>query len=216
MAQWARRITVDRLGERFPLDTGTRETGELVEAFNAMLARLDDAVGRLARFSADLAHEFKTPLANMLMQSQVMMSQTRSIAEYQGLVASNIEEVERLSRMVDNMLFLARAENEEVMLKRTPFDLHDELERIFERFYRGDPSRHSSAGSTGLGLAIVRSIAELHQGLARAWLDGSGVVVELALPAEAPQQMAGKTLIDAGEGAEHGAHPMEQAGRGMP
>lgn len=114
------------------LDTGMApsELWPLIEAFNAMLDRLEEGYARLSGFSADLAHEFRTPVANMIGQSQVMLAHPRGAAEYEGLIVSNIEELERLARMIDAMLFLARAHQEEVILARRQVAAREELERV--------------------------------------------------------------------------------------
>jgi two-component system heavy metal sensor histidine kinase CusS len=83
-----------------------------------MLARLQDSFTRLSTFSADLAHDFRTPISNLVGQTQVTLAQRRTAAEYESLLESNLEEYERLSRMIENMLFLARADNAQVALGR--------------------------------------------------------------------------------------------------
>ncbi|MFX5595177.1 histidine kinase dimerization/phospho-acceptor domain-containing protein, partial [Acinetobacter baumannii] len=82
-----------------------------------MLDRLHRSFEQLTQFSADLAHDLRTPLNNLMVQTQVALGKQRSIEEYQGLLSSNIEEYERLARMMESMLFLARAENAHVAVK---------------------------------------------------------------------------------------------------
>lgn len=135
MAQAARRITANRLAERIALPTSApREIRELADAFNGMIDRLEDAFTRLSRFSADLAHDLRTPLANLLLQSQVGLSKARSAQEYEALLAANVEEFERLQRMLDGMLFLARADNAQIALELEELDLRAELDRMAEYF----------------------------------------------------------------------------------
>jgi two-component system heavy metal sensor histidine kinase CusS len=81
-----------------------------VDAFNGMLARLEAAFQRLGDYSADIAHELRTPISNLMTQTQVALSRPRTIDEYQDILASNLEEYERIARMVSDMLFLAKAE----------------------------------------------------------------------------------------------------------
>ncbi|SFM50544.1 histidine kinase dimerization/phospho-acceptor domain-containing protein [Rugamonas rubra] len=86
-----------------------RELALLVDAFNAMLERLSNGFTRLSQVSADMAHDLRTPIANLLGQTEVALGQQRSTDYYEALLASNHEELQRLARMTDNMLFLARA-----------------------------------------------------------------------------------------------------------
>jgi two-component system heavy metal sensor histidine kinase CusS len=217
----------------------------LGEAYNAMLDRLADGYQRLTQFSADLAHEIRTPVGSLMGHCQVALRQPRTADEYQALLASNLEELERISRMVESILFLARADEAQAALNRHTLALADELQRVagyfeglaeereiilrtegqalldadplllrralsnlvanairyadegstidirviernkhcrievenkgptlddatlgklFDRFYRGDASRHQSSDSNGLGLAIVAAIMQLHGG----------------------------------------------------
>ena len=106
----------------------------LIYALNAMLARLQEGYARLSQFSADLAHEFRTPVTNLLGQSQVMLARPRSSGEYEQLVSSNVEELERLSRMIDSMLFLARAQQEEMVLVKQALPVQDEFLRLADFF----------------------------------------------------------------------------------
>ncbi|KAI3590590.1 Heavy metal sensor histidine kinase [Cupriavidus sp. U2] len=110
------------------------ELDELASALQRMIDRLRERYERLSQFSADLAHDFRTPIGNLLGQTQVALSSERSVEEYQALLASNVEEYERLSRMIENMLFLARADNAQVAMHRVELDLPSELARQADYF----------------------------------------------------------------------------------
>lgn len=255
-----RGIDLRSLDQRLPASGTPAELLEPVQALNGMLARLDDSVQRLSQFSADLAHEIRTPLHTLLASNGQALNHPRSTAEYQELLASNMEEFERLKRMAENLMFLARAEQAERALDLQTLDLHsvgselcdyfealaddrqlrlenrlhgelladqqllqralgnllanavrhadegtlinlrrrdepgvcwlqvhnhgpviapEHLGKLFDRFYRVDPSRAQPGDSGGLGLAIVQSIMQLHGGRVRVSSDASGTVFEL-------------------------------------
>lgn len=127
-------ITAQRLNTRLSVNDSPRELQKLGSAFNSMLDRLEDSVQRLSRFSADLAHDLRTPINTLMMQTQVALSRSRTFEEYESLLASNIEEYERLARMIENTLFLARADNAQLAVHRESLDVKAELERIRDYF----------------------------------------------------------------------------------
>jgi two-component system heavy metal sensor histidine kinase CusS len=102
-------ITARCLSARLTVDSVPVELADLAATLNDMLARLEESFRRLSDFSSDLAHEFRTPINTLMMQTQVTLSQWRSSSEYREVLASNIEEYERLSRMIADMLFIAKA-----------------------------------------------------------------------------------------------------------
>ncbi|GAA5182884.1 sensor histidine kinase [Niveibacterium umoris] len=134
MAHLASEMSASRLGERLKVERLPRELHELAEAFNAMLARLQDAFARLSEFSSDLAHELRTPISNLTMQTEVSLSRPRTADEYREVLFSSLEEYERLSRMVADMLFLAQADNGLMVPRRESFALHDTADALIEFF----------------------------------------------------------------------------------
>jgi two-component system heavy metal sensor histidine kinase CusS len=240
------------------------ELEDLITSFNDMLRRIEDGFVQLSNFSADIAHELRTPVTNLTTQTEVALGQARSADEYREVLYSNLEEFGRMSRMISGMLFLAQTENDaaslrvadvnlaesvralfeyfeawaeergvsldlqgkvglirgdEEMLRRAIGNLlsnairysprgaavtvtvsQDEwrttvgvenageeipseaLHRIFDRFYRADPSRQRKGEGSGLGLAIVKSVAEAHGGTVHVASDATMTRFELALP----------------------------------
>jgi two-component system heavy metal sensor histidine kinase CusS len=134
MAQVAEGITAQRLQQRLDLAAVPTELLPLAASFNAMLARLADSVERLSGFSSDLAHELRTPISNLMTQTQVALSKPRAAEEYRDILHSNLEEFERLARMITDMLFLAKADHGLVVPHQERVDLRREVEALFE-FY---------------------------------------------------------------------------------
>lgn len=127
-------ISTNRLNSRLSVNDTPAELRELGSAFNAMLDRLEDGVQRLSGFAADLAHDLRTPINTLMVETQVALSRPRSVEEYQALLASNSEEYERVARMIENTLFLARADNAQLGLQRETLATLAELQRIGDYF----------------------------------------------------------------------------------
>jgi two-component system heavy metal sensor histidine kinase CusS len=134
IARQAQSITAQHFDLRLDASRAPQEMQTLIAAFNAMLDRLHQSFHRLSQFSADLAHDLRTPINNLMLQSQVALSQLRTADDYQALLASNLEEYERLARMLENMLFLARADHAQVALEKQVLDTTKELQRIADYF----------------------------------------------------------------------------------
>ncbi|MDP2785460.1 MAG: heavy metal sensor histidine kinase [Sulfurimicrobium sp.] len=132
MAETASDISASRLERRLEVAHAPRELKALAAAFNAMLERLRDSFSRLSDFSSDLAHELRTPINNLMGQTQVALSRTRGAGEYRAVLESNLEEYERLARMIGDMLFLAKADNAQAPLNAEEIDLRAELDKVAE------------------------------------------------------------------------------------
>ncbi|GAA5585912.1 sensor histidine kinase CusS [Acinetobacter calcoaceticus] len=172
MAKVAEGISAQHLSERLEVDNTPTELKSLAIAFNDMLDRLETAVGKLSDFSSDLAHEIRTPINNLMTQTQVCLSRSRDISTYQEILFSNLEEFERLARMVSDMLFLAKAEHglhradlQQVNLVKEVsalFDFYDaiaaekgmSLKQTGQGYVEGDPSMLRRALSNLLSNAI--------------------------------------------------------------
>lgn len=134
MAQVAKGISAQQLSNRLDLERSPTELLPLAYAFNDMLNRLESAVTRLSDFSSDLAHELRTPINTLMTQTQVCLSKPRDVVAYQNVLYSNLEEYERLARMIADMLFLAKADHGLVLPHLQQVDLNHEVARLFE-FY---------------------------------------------------------------------------------
>lgn len=123
LSQQAAAISPQHLGMRLDEQEQPHELQALTAALNSMLARLEEGYAKLSQFSEDLAHEMRTPLNNLMIQNQLALSQDRTFDDYEQLLDSQQEEYERLARMIDNMLFLARAEKNDAALQFEIVDL---------------------------------------------------------------------------------------------
>lgn len=147
MARVTQDISASRLGERLPLSAVPAELVDLASALNGMLARLEASFQRLSNFSSDLAHELRTPISNLRTQTEVAVSRARNAEEYREVLYSNLEEYERLARMITDMLFLAQADHGLMVPRRERVDLALEAQALFA-FY------DAYAEERGVGLAL--------------------------------------------------------------
>jgi two-component system heavy metal sensor histidine kinase CusS len=133
----ARAISATNLDHRVSSQAWPKELTALAGAFDQMLERLEDSFRRLSQFSADIAHELRTPVTNFLTESQVTLSQPRSLEEYRQVLESGIEEFASLARMIDSLLFLARADQVDGRLERVELDAAREVGNVIE-FHRAN------------------------------------------------------------------------------
>jgi two-component system heavy metal sensor histidine kinase CusS len=268
IAATARRITSTNLRERIGSEGYPSELASLAGTFNEMLERLEESFERISRFTADIAHDLRTPVNNIRGEAEVALARARTVDEYRDVLESSLEEAVRLSELIGDLLFLARAESPLTEVHRENVNMGEllttvrdyyeasaadsgislvvnegaeplnvELDRslmlravsnlvsnaiahkplggtvtlaatneddairievsdtgvgipaeaipkVFDRFFRVDPSRSKISGGTGLGLAIVQSILALHGGSAEITSQlGNGTRVTLHIAA---------------------------------
>jgi two-component system, OmpR family, heavy metal sensor histidine kinase CusS len=133
LAESVERIGATHLHERVPVAGWPDELQPLAIGFNKMLGRLEDSFTRLSQFSADLAHELRTPIAILRGEAEGALTKPRTADQYREVIESSLEELQRLSGMIDNLLFLARAETIGAFA-RSYFDGRAAIEKIRE-FY---------------------------------------------------------------------------------
>lgn len=131
-----RRISADDLNTRLNPKVVPAELVELAYSFNEMLESVDRAFQKLSEFNADIAHELRTPIANLMTQTQVGLSRVRSADEYREILYSSMEEYERMAQMVSDMLYLAKADSHARPLCASNVNLAMEIQALFE-FYEG-------------------------------------------------------------------------------
>ena len=134
LSEQARALRPKTLSQRLHLEKLPVELEDLTAAFNGALGRLEEAYQQLEGFNADVAHELRTPLANLIGGTQVALARRRSAPEFQEALQSNLEELERLRSIVNDMLFLARADQGEAATGLTAADVAHEVEMTIEFF----------------------------------------------------------------------------------
>ncbi len=135
MACRAEEITSERLHERLPVGEVADELGHLASVFNQLLARLEQSFEQLRRFTSDASHELRTPLTSIRSVGEVALQKNGTREEYRDTIGSMLEEVNRLTALVDNLLTIARADAGRIQLHPTVFsamDLAREATRLFD------------------------------------------------------------------------------------
>jgi two-component system heavy metal sensor histidine kinase CusS len=130
----ARALRPSALSQRLSMAELPVELEDLATSFNGALARLEGAYNQLEAFNADVAHELRTPVTNLIGQTQVALSRRRSSDDLQEVLQSNLEELDRLRAMINDMLFLARADQGEAATGRIHAVLADEVNKTAEFF----------------------------------------------------------------------------------
>ncbi len=123
MATQSQRISAERLCERLPIQNPEDELGKLGITFNDLLARIQAAFDQLRRFTADASHELRTPLTAMRSVGEVALQEQKNPAEYRDVIGSMLEEVDRLTRLVESLLALSRADAGQIRLQRADISL---------------------------------------------------------------------------------------------
>ena len=209
-------ITAQRLDWRLPAESVPGELAELVLTLNEMLARLEDSFRRLSDFSSDLAHELRTPVSNLLTQTQVTLAKDRTLDEYRDILASNAEEFEFLARMIADMLFLAKSENGLIVPHREAVDLAAEVGRLLEFYEILADEKQLELSCSGSGVVVGdrpmlrRAISNLLSNAVRHTPVGGRIAVDIddghaiaSLPTKRPLLKLAVENTGSGIPAEH-------------
>ena len=162
MATTARHISSTNLRERILSEGYPFELASLARTFNEMLDRLEESFERISRFSADIAHDLRTPVNNIRGEAEVALARARTVDEYREVLESCLEETVRLSALIGDLLFLARAESPLAHLHRESVDVTKLLDGVREYY-------EATAAEEGISLATIGGtgpvIAELDRTL---------------------------------------------------
>ena len=183
MTQSLERIDPNHLDERVGKTTWPRELHPVAIAFDEMLARLENSFTKLSQFSADLAHELRTPISNIRGEAEVTLTRPRTLEEYRTVIESIAAECERLSGVVDNLLFLARAEAVDRQIERNVFAARPAIEKIAAYYRTVAEERGISITNKGDGevyanaLLFDRALSNLLDNALRFTPDGGKITI---------------------------------------
>jgi two-component system heavy metal sensor histidine kinase CusS len=179
-------IGTKSLDKRLTVSGLPSELRDMAMEFNGMLQRIDEGYRQLEEFSGDLAHEMRTPVATMLGRTQVALSRSRSAAELREVMEGNVEELERLSALIADMLFIARADHDESPIQAQAVDLAAEAHRVADYLSliadeKGVPIRvlGQAPAFPADPLLVQRAITNLLSNAIRHALDQSTVTIEV-------------------------------------
>jgi len=158
-------ITADKLDLRLDPAEVPVELATLVDSFNTMIERLEDGFEKLSHFSADIAHELRTPITNLTTHTQVALSKPRDASHYQEVLYSNLEEYERMTKMVSDMLLLAQTEHGLIKPNHTIINVKSELKELFEFFELLADEKGIRLGLMGPDIKIICDKSMLRQAL---------------------------------------------------
>ena len=203
MAAQIRAVEAQKLHHRIGAHPWPSELLGLAGSFDAMLDRLAAAFERLQRFSADLAHELRTPLANLRGEAEVALSRPRSPEELRAVLESSLEELARLSQMTEALLFLARAENGAAVLDKKPLNARRELEAVAAYFEAEAAERGITLRVDGESFTLTADATWLRRALVNLLsnaLRHTPPGGEIVLSAQMQEREAIFTVRDNGEG----------------
>lgn len=180
------------LGQRVAVSGLPSELADMATEFNGMLRRLDEGYRQLEAFAGDLAHEMRTPVATLLGRTQVALSRSRSADEFREVMEGNVQELDRLSALINDMLFIARADHDATPIQAEPVDLAAEARRVAD--YLSLIAEDKGVNLRVLGdappvsadrLLVQRAITNLLTNAIRHSVEGGTVVIEIGAAADA-------------------------------
>jgi two-component system heavy metal sensor histidine kinase CusS len=206
LAARTRAISPQHLDQRLALDDPAEELQPWIEQFNALMERVERAYAQLEGFNADVAHELRTPLATLIGETEVALSRERPVAELRDTLVSNLEEMQRLSAMVNDMLFLSHADRGAVARRGAPVSLAALAQQVVE--FHEAPLEDAGLALRVEGDALVavdeplfkRAVSNLLGNATRFAERGSTVLVRIAPEATAdPEQQVTVVVQNQGQ-----------------
>lgn len=155
ISRTARGITNRELHTRIDESHLPEELVSLAHSFNLMMARLEESFSRLSHYSSNLAHELRTPINTLMITADIALSKERSDEEYRQVIASTLEECGHLSRIIERMLFLARADIDRPELSLTPLEVAGEVENLFDYYAEEAADAGVTLAFTGGGTVLA-------------------------------------------------------------
>jgi two-component system heavy metal sensor histidine kinase CusS len=153
-----RKITASSLYQRIATTSWPKELRTLGLAFNQMLDRIEISFAQLTQFSDDLAHELRTPVNNLMGQTEIALTNQALPEEYAQVLESNLEELQRISQIIENILFLARAEHPQLDLKKMAINVQDEISLICEYYQAMAEDKHIRVSSEGVATVSANQV----------------------------------------------------------
>jgi heavy metal sensor kinase len=156
MVQTADQITATRLDQRIDITNADDELGRLARTLNGMIARLERSFDEIRRFTADAAHELRTPLAVLRNEAEVALRSPREPEHYRAILEDQLEELERLSRMAERLLFLSREDAGLVPIARQSVDLCEVMQDVAEHMRVVAEEKGVALRSKGVGPCSIQ------------------------------------------------------------
>ena len=207
-------VSAQDLSHRLAESNMPQELSELAHGINFMLHRLDNGVQQLSQFSDDIAHELRSPISNLMGKAQVTLSRERPSEEYKAVLVSCTEELTRVTRIVNDMLFLAQVSHPAALVPFERIELADEAHKVAELFSLSAQDKHISLQVSGVGatlgdrLMIQRAISNLLSNAIRHCPPGQSI----SLAVEDLGEQVAVRVVNPGPGIaeEHLAHLFER------
>ena len=215
MAGLTERITARRLNERIPVQNADDELGHMALVLNGLLQRLEESFEQLQRFTSDVSHELRTPLAAMRSVGEVGLQQEHDAEKYRDIIGSMLEEVAKLTAMVDTLLTIAHADSGAIQLQQTTFALMDLVQEAVAVVAVLAEDKKQTLSVTGDEGALVRgdraflrmALVNLLDNAVKYSPSGGSIHVSLHIVGSdtGPAQLAELAIQDEGPGIPEGA-----------